>query len=103
VQTYEKDPLKDNILLAKIKLIKDWQLRAEQLKVLNEKYKNRDGGIAALYELAMLKVRLSKEFTGAEQKKRLAEARNTLESFISTYPKSNFKANAQIVLNSLPH
>jgi hypothetical protein len=101
-QTNENDPLRDNILLAKIKLTKDLQLRAEQLKALNDRYKNRDGGIAALYELALLKVRLSQEFTGAEQKKRLAEARGTLESFISAYPKSNFTVNAQTVLNSLP-
>jgi hypothetical protein len=103
MQTDEKDPLRDNILLAKIKLIKDWQLQAEQLKALNEKYKDRDAGVAALYELALLKVRLSQELAGAEQKKRfLVEARNTLESFISSYPKSNFKTNAQTVLNSLP-
>ncbi|MDO8303824.1 MAG: hypothetical protein Q7T18_11330 [Sedimentisphaerales bacterium] len=103
VQTDEKDPLRDNLLLAKIRLIKDLQLQGEQLKALNEKYKDRDAGIAALYELALLKVRLSQQLTGVEQKKRQADARNTLEYFISTYPKSNFAANAQSVLDSLPH
>jgi hypothetical protein len=101
--TDDRDPLKDNILFAKIKLTKDWQLQAEQLNALHEKYKNRDAGIAALYELGILKVRLSQEAAGAENKKRyLREARNTLENFISIYPRSNFRTNAEIVLKSLP-
>ena len=103
VQTDEKDPLRDNLLLAKIRLTKDLQLQGEQLKALYEKYKDRDAGIAALYELAMLRVRFAQELAGDQQKKQQAEARDTLEYFIAEYPKSNFAANAKIVLNSLPH
>ena len=55
-----------------------------------------------MYELALLKVHLSQELTGIEQKnKSLADARNALEYFISTYPKSNFTINAQTVLKTL--
>ena len=101
--TDDKDPLRDNILFAKIKLTKDWQLEAEQLNSLHERYRNRDGAMAALYELALLKVRLSQEAAGAKNKNRyLLEARRTLENFISLYPRSDFKANAQSVLKSLP-
>ena len=103
VQTDEKDPLRDNLLLAKIRMTKDLQLQGEQLKALNEKYKDRDAGIAALYELALLKVRLAQDLAGDQQKKQHAEARETLEYFIAAYPKSNFTENAKIVLNSLPH
>jgi hypothetical protein len=102
VQTDEKDPLRDNLLLAKTRLTKDLQLQGEQLKALNEKYKDRDAGIAALYELAMLKVRLAQELAGDQQKKQQTEAHNTLEYFIAAYPKSRFTINAQTILKSLP-
>jgi hypothetical protein len=102
-QTDEKDPLRDNVMLAKIELIKDLQLRGEQLKALWEKYKGRDGGVAALYELALLKVHLSQELTAAAQKKQcLSEAKNTLEQLVSKYPNSNWAPPAQTLLNSLP-
>jgi outer membrane protein assembly factor BamD (BamD/ComL family) len=51
----------------------------------------------------MLKVRMWQELESGEQKKKsLADARSTLEYLITSYPASNFKANAQTVLSTLP-
>ncbi len=51
------DPLMDNILLAKLMLISDSQLKASELKALGERFAKRDAGIRALYELGRLKLK----------------------------------------------
>ncbi len=104
-QIKSEEPLQDNILLAKIMLIEDPQLRAEKLKELWEKYKETDGGIRALYELAILKVQLSKQQPtdrSEEKARHLTEARETLEAFVKLYPDSIFTEQAQSILNNLP-
>ncbi len=104
-QIKKDEPLQDNILLAKTMLIEDPQLRAEKLKELWEKYKKTDGGIRALYELAILKVQLSKQQPtdrSEEKARHLTEAKDTLEAFVKLYPDSIFTENAQSILNNLP-
>ena len=100
------DLLRDNILLAQAKLIADEQLRAERLTQINEKFRNTDGGMQALYELALLKMRLywpEQDSTDADQKKKLlTDARATLETFIKLYPESIYTTQAKKDLDSLP-
>ncbi len=100
----ESDPLRDNILLAKIMLIPDAQLKAGQLKEFGEKFAKTDGGTQALYELGLLKVALWKDpqTSGEDKKAYLADARAILTNFIALYPKSIFSAHAQSMLDSLP-
>jgi len=99
------DVLADNIALAQALLIKDLQLRAEKLKHLTGEFKNTDGGIQAIYELGLLKVRLWQalpEGDMAGKKKCLKDARNVLTNFIDLYPKSIFAEQAQQLLTKLP-
>lgn len=100
----EGDPLRDNVLLAKVMLNTDSQLKAAELKSLSETYANTDGGVRALYELGLLKVSLwkSPQAEAEEKKKYLAEARGILTSFIELYPKSIFSEEARNMLASLP-
>ena len=102
-QTGDKDPLRDNILLAQTKLVADEQLRAEKLAAMHEKFEGTDGGMQALYELARLKIRLYQNESNSEQKKKyLADARATLTSFVSLYPDSFCAEQAQKNLADLP-
>jgi hypothetical protein len=104
-QTGEKDPLRDNLLLAKAKLVADEQLRAEQLTQLHRDFQNTDGGMEALYELGLLKRRQwsQQDSSNLEQKKKyLGEARATLTSFISLYPESFYAEQVQKILDDLP-
>lgn len=98
------DPLMDNILLARLMLISDSQLKASEFKALWERFAKRDGGVAALYELGLLKIKQWKDSeTGtAEKKEYLSESRGTLTSFIDMYPQSIFSEQARGLLNSLP-
>jgi hypothetical protein len=104
-QTGDKDPLRDNILLAKAKLVADEQLRAEQLTQLHNDFQNTDGGMEALYELGLLRRRQwsQQDDSNLEQKKKyLGEARATLTSFISLYPQSFYAEQVQKILDDLP-
>ena len=102
-QMGDKDPLRDNILLAQTKLVADEQLRAEKLAAMHEKFEGTDGGMQALYELARLKIRLYQNESNSEQKKKyLADARATLTSFVSLYPDSFCAEQAQKNLDDLP-
>ncbi len=101
----ENDPLRDNVLLAQAELADDEQLRAEKLSGLNKKYQNTDGGMQALYELGLLKIRLWRQQsdTGLEQKKRcLSEARTILSDFLKLYPTSFYSKQVKKNLDNLP-
>ncbi|MBA7475401.1 hypothetical protein ES707_10771 [subsurface metagenome] len=99
----DKDPLRDNILLAQTKLVADKQLRAEKLSQLHKESQDTDGGMQALYELARLKIGLYQSESNLEQKKKyLAEARATLTSFISLYPASFCSDQVKKNLADLP-
>jgi len=101
----KNDPLRDNVLLAQVKLIPDEQLRAERLTQIQKLYVNTDAGCQALYELALLKIHFwrQQEDSNAEMKKRyLAEARNTLNVFLNIYPASFYAEQVKKNLESLP-
>jgi len=107
-QMGEKDLLRDNVLLARTKLIPDEQLRAEKLSQLHENFHDTDAGMQALYELALLKMqlwRLQGE-SDAEQKKQrkkyLVDAKATLTRFITMYPEGIFTEQVRKNLESLP-
>jgi hypothetical protein len=101
----KNDPLRDNVLLAQVKLILDDQLRAEKLDELHRQYTNSDGGTEALYELALLKIQFwrQQDQSNAEQKKqRLVDARATLNSFLRKYPGSFCAEQVRKNLESMP-
>ncbi|MBN2271611.1 MAG: hypothetical protein JXN61_13415, partial [Sedimentisphaerales bacterium] len=102
-QTEEKDPLRDNILLAQAKLVEDNQVQAERLNQLHQAFQNTDGGMMALYELGRLKIGLYQNEPDAEQKKKhLANARATLSKFLELYPNSFCAEQVKEVLGGLP-
>jgi hypothetical protein len=104
-QMGDKDPLRDNILLAKAKLVADEQLRAEQLAQLHRDFQGTDGGMQALYELGLLKRRQwsqQNESNVELKKKFLVETRAILTSFISLYPGGIFTEQVQKILDDLP-
>ena len=104
-KTKENDPLRDNILLAKIMLIPDVLLRAEQFGQLSEKFPGTDAGINAKFELAVLKVSLWKEQKKTDKEnvaEALTQAREKLAELIEMYPESIFAEQAREKLASLP-
>ncbi len=104
-QIDDSDPLRDNVLLAQTKLVADEQLRAERLIRLHKEFQNTDGGMQALYELGLLKIRLwrSQDNANLEQKKKcLADARVTLQHFIGLYPDSFCAEQVKKNLDDLP-
>jgi outer membrane protein assembly factor BamD (BamD/ComL family) len=100
----KNDPLRDNIQLAQIKLIPDEQLLAEKLAELHTQYYRTDGGMQALYELCLLKIRFwQQDTTNSKQKnKYLADARATLTEFLRMYPNSFPAEQVRKNLASLP-
>jgi len=101
----DDNPLRDNVLLAKTKLVADEQLRAEQLAKLHKDFQDTDGGMQALYELGLLKISRWRQQgdSNPEQKKGyLADARATLMSFISLYPDSICAGQVKKNLEGLP-
>jgi hypothetical protein len=101
----ESKPLRDNIELARTKLIADDQLRGVELSKLHEQFSAKDGGIEALYELALLKKNMwhgQEESNSEQRKKSLAEARAILTKFIELYPNSIFTGQAKEILDNLP-
>ena len=102
-QTGDRDPFRDNILLAQTKLVADEQLRAEKLGQLHKEFQDTDGGMEALYELARLKISLYQSESNPEYKKKyLAEARALLTSFTEKYPNSFLVEQVKKNLEDLP-
>jgi hypothetical protein len=99
------DPLRDNVLLEKIRLIADERLRAEEYARLHHEFKDTDGGTEALYDLALLKISFWRQQDQSDvQKKKelLAEAKQALTEFIKMYP-DNFRTRlAEETLSKLP-
>ncbi|MGD0573058.1 MAG: hypothetical protein ABSB11_08560 [Sedimentisphaerales bacterium] len=101
----KNDPLRDDVLLAQIKLIPDEQLLAEKLAELYTQHYRTDGGMEALYELSLLKIHFwqQQDAANAEQKKKyLADARATLKEFLRMYPNSFPAEQVKKNLASLP-
>ncbi len=99
IRTGEKDGLRDNILLAKAKLIADDQLRGERLSELSRQYQNTDGGMQALYELTRLHIRL---YQRELKRANLVSAREILTAFLSLYPNSFYAPQINKNLADLP-
>jgi uncharacterized membrane protein YhaH (DUF805 family) len=99
------DPLRDNVLLEKTCLIPDEQHRAEEYANLHRQFENTDGGIAAFYDLALLKISFwRQQDQGDVQRKKelLVEAGNALSEFVKMYP-DNFRTHlARQTLSKLP-
>ncbi len=98
-QAGEKDGLRDNLLLAKTKLIADDQHRAQRLSELSRQYQNTDGGMQALYELTRLNIRL---YQRELKRENLVAARDMLTSFQSLYPNSFYTPQVKKNLLDLP-
>lgn len=103
-ETTEADPLKDDLLLAKIKLIPDVQLRGRQLQELSNQYSQTDAGTEALYELGVLNVQLWKnpEIPPEDKAVYLRDARRILTNFTKEHPDSFFGIEAGTMLKSFP-
>ena len=104
-QMRKNDPLRDNILLAQAKLVADERMRAEKLSDVHREFADTDGGMQALYELALLKIHFWRQQSdeNPEQKKGyLADARATLNSFISLYPEGMCIEQVKKNLEDLP-
>lgn len=104
-QTENGDRLRDNILLAQVKLVADEQLRAEKLSELHREHSKTDAGLVALYELGLLKISLWRQQDESNQelkKKYLEEARATLSNFTSLYPDSFYCEQVKKNLDGLP-
>ncbi|MHC4417968.1 MAG: tetratricopeptide repeat protein [Planctomycetota bacterium] len=104
-QMRKNDPLRDNILLAQAKLVADERRRAEKLSRVHKEFADTDGGMQALYELALLKIHFWRQQSdeNPEQKKGyLADARATLNSFISLYPEGMCIEQVKKNLEDLP-
>jgi len=95
----EKDPLRDNLLLEKAKLIADDQGRAERLSELSREFQGTDGGMQAMYELSRLHLRT---YQREPKKESLLQATNMLTSFLSLYPESFYATQVRKNLDGLP-
>ena len=108
----KNDPLRDNVLLAQVKLIPDEQHLAEKLAELHTQYQNTDGGMQALYELCLLKIHFwqQQDAANTEQKKKyLADAKATLTLFCvcipAVFPPSRLRKILQVcpqMIDTLP-
>ncbi len=100
------DPLRDNILLAQAKLVADERLRADKLADLHKRMPKTDGGMQALYDLALFRIHLWRQQqadTNPEQKKRLlTDARAALTTFLTLYPNSFYADQVKKNLADLP-
>ncbi|MCF7972875.1 MAG: hypothetical protein K9N55_03570 [Phycisphaerae bacterium] len=98
-----QDCLRDNVALAKVKLIVDTKTREERLGALHREYANMDGGIEALFELGLLKTDLYKNQTDPEKKgPLLQDAVGTLKNFLKLYPDSAFSIQVEELIARLP-
>ncbi len=95
----EKDGLRDNLLLAKAKLIADDQHRAQRLHELSRQYQDTDGGMQALYELTRLHIRL---YQRELKRENLSAARDMLTRFLSLYPNGFYAPQVKKNLLDLP-
>jgi len=87
----KNDPLRDNVLLAQAKLVADARQRAEKFAELHKRFQNTDGGMQALYELALLRIqfwRQQDQANAGQKKQLLADAKSALSTFVNLYPDS---------------
>jgi hypothetical protein len=104
-QMGKNDPLRDNVLLAQVKLIADDQLRSQRLEELFKQYQKTDGGMLALYELSLLKIQFwrQQDDSSIDAKKQfLADARAMLAAFLKMYPASFCAEQVKKNIDTLP-
>lgn len=97
--------LYDNIILEKARLIPDELLRAKTFEKIHSDFADTDGGLQALYDLALLRINLWRqtEEDNLERKKDLLiKARQTLSEFVKLYPENFRTAQAREMLSKLP-
>jgi hypothetical protein len=99
------DPLRDNVLLEKTKLIADERLRADEYAKLHQNFADTDGGTEALYDLALLEIGFWRQHDQADtqgRKEVLTQARQRLAEFIKMYPNDFRTKLAEETLSKLP-
>ncbi len=104
-QMGKNDPLRDNVLLEKIRLIADERLRAEEYARLHREFKDTDGGIGAFYDLALLQISFWRQQDQSDvqrKKELLTEARQKLTEFVKMYPDDFRTRLAEETLSKLP-
>jgi hypothetical protein len=104
-QTDEKDPLRDNILLAEARLIIDEQVRILKLTELHKLYPKTDGGMQALYELCFIDFTKWRQQDNSNQELKMKfrdEARTALTNFLSLYPESFYIEQVKKYLDEIP-
>ena len=98
-------PLIDNVLLAKALMLKDTAEQSKELKNIADSYPKSDGGIDAMYELAVLRVNLWQKLPEDDKEMKtnyLLKAKEILGGFISENPDHYLTGEAAKILNSLP-
>jgi hypothetical protein len=100
-----EDGLRDNLLCEKALLAEDPNQRILLLTDLRRQFPNTDGGIGAMYELALLKIQQWKNSQKSKEIKNqlLQECRSILTTFSTDYPNSAYAEQAEILLQSLPY
>ncbi len=104
-QMGETDPLRDNVLLAKARLIEDDQGRAARLEEIHRTYPDTDGGAEALYRLGLLRIGLWREAPAEDLQRKaelLAQARRALDEFVARYPGNLYVEQVKKNLAGLP-
>jgi hypothetical protein len=99
------DPLRDNVLLSQAQLSIDPMVRMQKMIEITSGFPGSDGSIAALYEIAVLKVGIWKSSQNTTEIKRTAliEARAILNKLATDYPSSLWARQAGNLMATLPN
>ena len=99
----EPDPLIDNLELAQAMLQSDADRRIAALTAVADDYRDRDGGIEAMLQLALsLLDRYDVSEQSADRQSLLAESRKLLNEIISARPDSFAAEYARDILKNSP-
>jgi len=102
--TSPEEPLRENILLARVELIEDPILRMKSLEKIITLFPDTDGAKRSQYELGLLKIQLWREIeTDTDDKKLLLkQAREIFESFLKNNPDNVYSQRIIDILQNLP-
>jgi hypothetical protein len=98
------DSLRDNVLLSQAQLYFDPVVRMQKMIEITSKSPGSDSAIAALYEIAVLKVGNWKNSQSSPEIKKTAliEARAILNKLVHDYPSSLWAQQANNLMATLP-
>jgi tetratricopeptide (TPR) repeat protein len=98
------DPLRDNALLSQAQLSFDPAVRMQKMIEITSGFAGSDGAVAALYEIAVLKVGNWKNSQNTPEIKRTAliETRAILSKLANDYPSSLWAQQAINLMSTLP-